>query len=358
MRSAGVKTWLYHWVKSLRATKALTITSVFEPPDHGLDLNGGLPLYPGRITALTVARRLPGGAMRPFIRKADVFHVSGVLGKIPRGPMISATVHDLTAWRVPGHHRRSQVQADLSFAERILRHADGLIAVSESTRNDALEILRIDPRKVCVIYPGVDPRYFNVSDADVESAKTALRLQRPWFLFAGTIEPRKNVDSLLDAWMLLPEGFRREIDLIIAGMPGWDFRITLNRLRQMTVDQTGVRYIGPVAEKHLPGLTAGALALVYPSYYEGFGFPVAQAMAARCPVITSNISSLPEITGQAALLADPGSPAEIAAAMTRLANSPALRESLSHEGRERAGMFSWQNAAEQSVRFFRNMTGH
>jgi alpha-1,3-rhamnosyl/mannosyltransferase len=97
--------------------------------------------------------------------------------------------------------------------------------------------------------------------------------------------------------MLLPAAIRRETQLLVAGMPGWNFRRTLDRLSQMTADEAGVRYLGYVQERLLPGLTGGAQALIYPSLYEGFGLPEAQAMAAGCPVINSNVSSLPEITG-------------------------------------------------------------
>ena len=139
-------------------------------------------------------------------------------------------------------------------------------------------------------------------------------LQRPFVLFVGTIEPRKNVDLLLDAWESLPVALRTQYELVVAGPVGWAAETTVARLR-------AVRYLGYVPEPDLAPLTAAAEAFVYPSLYEGFGFPVAQAMAAGVAVITSNVSSLPEVAGNAALLVDPRSQSELRAALVRLLGS-------------------------------------
>ena len=152
----------------------------------------------------------------------------------------------------------------------------------------------------------------------------AFSLHKPYFLFVGSIEPRKNVDTLLSAWESLPVSFRDEHELVVAGLPGWRSDTTTKRLMQANSEKQGIRYLGYVPEPDLPALTAGAAAFVYPSLYEGFGIPVAQAMAAGCPVITSNVSSLPEITGGAAILIDPRSVAELSAAILRVGESSDL----------------------------------
>jgi alpha-1,3-rhamnosyl/mannosyltransferase len=168
--------------------------------------------------------------------------------------------------------------------------------------------------------------------------------------FLGTIEPRKNIDTLLDAWQGL--GLSNDFDLVIAGASGWSSGKTLARLRSRI---PGVRYLGYVPEDELPGLTAGATAFVYPSLYEGFGFPVAQAMAAGVPVITSNTSCLPEIAGEGALLVDPRSPAEIQSAIQRLLTSPALQQQLRTAGLARAQQYRWEVCARKSLEFFRSL---
>ena len=167
----------------------------------------------------------------------------------------------------------------------------------------------------------------------------------------GTIEPRKNIGTLLEAWRALPASLREEFELILAGPPGWD-RPMVERLRAGA--EQG-RYLGYVPEDLLAGLTAGATAFVYPSIYEGFGFPVAQALAAGAPVITSNTSSLPEIAGDAALLVDPHSIAEIQAALEKLLLSPSLRTDLRTRGLARARQFTWETCARRSWEFFERL---
>jgi glycosyltransferase involved in cell wall biosynthesis len=138
----------------------------------------------------------------------------------------------------------------------------------------------------------------------------------------------------------------------VAGPPGWSSDATTQRLEQANTDNQGIRYLGYVPEPDLPSLTAGATAFVYPSLYEGFGIPVAQAMAAGSPVITSNLSSLPEITAGSAVLIDPRSVAELTAAIQRVGESPDLRARLKTQGIERAKQFTWEKAAAESLRYF------
>jgi len=216
-----------------------------------------------------------------------------------------------------------------------------LIAISENTRADAIRLLSLDPERVEVIYPGVPEVYFGAQPRPA---------QHPYVLYVGTIEPRKNVDTLLDAW----QAFRlhNDFDLVIAGSSGWRSEKTMARLASRPL---GVRYLGYVPEDELPGLTAGATAFVYPSLYEGFGFPVAQAMAAGVPVITSNTSCLPEVAGDGALLVDPRSPAEIQAALEKLLTSESLRDRLRRAGTDRARRYRWDACARRSLEFFRRL---
>ena len=177
---------------------------------------------------------------------------------------------------------------------------------------------------------------------------TALR--RPFVLFVGTIEPRKNLDVLLDAFAALPASVREEYELVLAGPLGWAAKETQARLES-------ARYLGYVPEPDLAPLTAAAAVFAYPSLYEGFGFPVAQAMAAGVPVITSNVSSLPEVAGDAAVLVDPRSVAELRDALCRLLLSAGLRADLAARGRARSERFRWPECAARSWEFFRKVAG-
>ena len=298
--------------------------------------------YP-RIALLHFVNVRHNPAINVLMRGVDVFHASNLVRNIPRRPKLTGTLYDMTVKLFPQFHTAGNVRAETSFYERVLKRADGLIAISQSAKDDAVRLLGLDPDRIAVIYPGVDERFFNA--APVPAAK-------PYVLFVGTIEPRKNVDTLLDAWTSVPAQLREAYELVVAGPIGWASGPTVARLHSGI---PGVRVLGYVAEDQLPALTAGATAFVYPSLYEGFGFPVAQAMAAGVPVITSNTSSLPEITAGSALLIDPRSTSELAVAIERMLTTPSLRSELGEEGRRIARNYTWRNAAIQSAAFFSNV---
>ena len=186
-----------------------------------------------------------------------------------------------------------------------------------------------------------------MDDAYFDASPT--RTERPYVLYVGTIEPRKNLGALLDAWGSLAPELREEYKLMIAGPAGWKSEEILARI------QSEAHYLGYVPEAAMPSLFASATAFIYPSLYEGFGFPVAQAMAAGVPVITSNVSALPEVTGDAAVLVDPLSVSEIATALTRVLESNSLRTDLAARGRRRAERYRWEACAQKSLDFFRSI---
>jgi len=262
---------------------------------------------------------------------------------------LTATVHDLTGFLMPGLHPRSNLVAERNFAQ-LARRADRLIAVSECTRQDAVRTLGIAPEKICTIHSGVADAFFDPPAALVNKVRARYGLERPFVLFVGTIEPRKNVDLLLDAFESLPQSMRDHWELVVVGPVGWAAEKTVARLRY-------VRYLGYIPEPDLAPLTAAADVFVYPSLYEGFGFPVAQAMAAGVAVITSNVSALPEVAGNAALLVDPRSQSELRAALVRLLGTADLRKALGLAGRERAREFRWEVCAAKSLEFFREVAG-
>jgi len=286
--------------------------------------------------------------------RPDVFHASQLLARRPRRSKLTATLHDLSCWLLPETHTPANVRSARRFAECIVPAAAGLIAISHSTRADAVRLLRIPEENIQVIYQGVAEQFFHVTPESIQTACRRYKLRRPYALFVGTIEPRKNLASLIEAWLALPGELRSEYELIVAGPAGWGEHQLLERLR---AGIAGVRYLGYVPESDLPGLTAGATLLAYPSLYEGFGLPVAQAMAAGVPVLTSAVSSLPEVAGDAAVLVDPRSVFELREGLKRLLSSEALRAKLSAQGTERARRFSWQRCARESLEFFERVAG-
>jgi alpha-1,3-rhamnosyl/mannosyltransferase len=345
VRSAGVKNYVWHWLRHLRQQGADVGAFPFLDDLGGLDHEASALSRPATMARLALIKSM-NDANFPrldwLIRGADVFHATNLMRRSPQRVKLTATVHDLTCWLMPEVHTPANVRADREFAETILRRAGGLIAVSENTRQDAIRVLGIAPDRIRTIYSGIADEYFQAK---------AIPRAKPYALFVGTIEPRKNLDVLLDAWALLKPSLRGEFDLLVAGPRGWSSDRTFARIEREA------KYLGYVPEKDLPGLTAGATLFAYPSLYEGFGFPVAQAMAAGAPVITSNNSCLPEIVADAAVLVDPRSSSEVAAAMTRLFESESLRTGLAARGRKRAEEFRWEKCATESLHFFRSVCG-
>lgn len=345
LRSVGIKTYLYHWIQHLcqQAGNEQILTfprlDKLAPLNHERSILTPLQTFTklGLLHFANLAPSLAGWV----IPKADVFHVSNQIRNPPRKAKLTATIYDLTCRLMPELHTSANVRADESLAQNIFQKADALIAISENTRADAIRLLGLNPERIQVIYPGVPEVYFGAQPRPVE---------RPYVLYVGTIEPRKNVDTLLDAW----QGFRlrNDFDLVIVGSRGWGSEKTMARLASRP---KGVRYLGYIPEDELPGLTAGATAFLYPSLYEGFGIPVAQAMAAAVPVITSNTSCLPEVAGDGALLVDPRSPAEIQAALEKLLSSQSLRDQLRAAGADRAQRYRWDACARESLQFFRRL---
>lgn len=351
LRSAGVKTWTWHWIDALRRNagedRIDAVPFIGELPElrHERSVLGARETWP-RIALLHAMNARGSPLVSLLASRFDVFHMSNQIRRLPRKACVTGTIHDLTCWIMPELHTRGNIQADRLFAERVLRHAAGLIAVSENTRADAIRLLDFDPDRIRVIYPGVADAYFTAS---------ARTMERPYVLYVGSIEPRKNLGALLNAWHGLRPSVREAYDLVIAGPPGWDYEKTMARLR---AGGNGVRYLGYVAESELPGLFAAAAVFAYPSLYEGFGFPVAQAMAARVPVLTSNVSSLPEIAAAGAVLVDPRSEDEIRGGLDRLLTSPSLRATLARHGAARAAEFRWDVNARKSLEFFHAAAGH
>lgn len=351
LRSAGVKGYTYHWLRHLREQaaarqegdeiRAFPLLGDWGSLDHEHSaLSPAATL--GRLALLHSVNIFGHPVLDRVLRGTQVFHAGNLVRRTPSRARLTATIHDLTSWIMPEVHTHSTARADRAFAECVLHRADGLIAVSEHTRQDAIRMLGIRPEKIRTIYSGVAQEYF---DAPPRARS------KPYVLFVGTVEPRKNLDTLLDAWRSLKPDTREHFDLVIAGPEGWDSAATTARVRQET------HYLGYVPEADLPGLVAGASLFVYPSLYEGFGFPVVQAMAANVPVLSSRTSCLPEIAGDAAVLVDPRSPSEITTQLTRLLESPEDRSRLAQRGRVRAECYRWERCAKESLAFFRGIAG-
>lgn len=352
IRSAGVKSYLYYWIEALRraaGTETIRTCPALErmgPLTHEASVAGLLTTAWG-LGSLALANYTPLPVTEWSARGADIFHACTLRRRPPRKIRVTATIHDMTCWLLPELHPAANLRAERNFGE-LLRRADAAIAVSQSTKDDSVRTLGLPPEKITVIHPGVAPPFFEVTPEETERVRRQYRLARPIVLFIGTIEPRKNLDTLLDAYESLPASVREEFEMVIAGPMGWAQPATQARLER-------TRYLGYLPETDIAPLTAAAAVFAFPSLYEGFGFPVAQALAAGVPVVTSNVSSLPEIAGDAAVLVDPRSVGEVRDALSRLLLSAGMREELARRGRCRARQFRWEECAGKSLRFFESL---
>ena len=257
------------------------------------------------------------------------------------------TVHDLGYKHFPEAHGRMQ-RAYLDFTTRFSqRRASLLLADSVATANDLSLIYDTPSDKIRIVYPGIDAGSSQPSARNIDAARERYQLPARYFVFIGTLQPRKNIERLVKAFGL----WRREHDdgetaLVLAGAKGWLFQ------ESWIAGAKNVIVTGYIDEAHKSGLLAGAIALVFPSLYEGFGFPAVEAMHCGTPVIASNTSSLPELVGDAGLLVDPTNVCAIAAAMGRCSEDESLRQRLIARGYKRAKRFSWEAAASHVMDVF------
>lgn len=264
------------------------------------------------------------------------------------------TIHDLGYLYFPQAHTfRARQYLNLSTRFSATR-ASRVIAISQATKNDLGRHYAIPSAKIEVIYHGYDKqRFFPV---EAEAARQAARARYNigpgrFLLYVGTLQPRKNLLRLLEAYASLagqPEF--KDLQLVLAGKPGWLAQPILDRAAQLQTSFPGRLLLpGYLAENDLPLLLSAAEAFVFPSLYEGFGMPVLEALACGCPVVCSNSSSLPEVAGEAALYHHPLDTLSLASQLRRLLTRPGLRAEMVHKGLEQAARFSWEGAAYKTL---------
>lgn len=288
---------------------------------------------------------------------ADLFHFPDfALPPVRRGATV-VTVHDLSFMLVP-ECADQRLRAHL---ERVVplsvREADFVCADSENTRNELTTLLDVAPERTAVVYGGVDQRFHPVTDpAVLEATRQKYGLTFPFIFYMGTIEPRKNLGRLLQAYTRLRQKYRSPHRLVIAGGLGWLYQEVLRDIDQLAAEQKVV-FLGRVPDDDLPVLYSLCDLFVFPSLYEGFGLPPLEAMACGKPVVCSSSSSLPEVVGDAGVFVSPYDVDGLAEALGQLLEDPDRRKWLGERGIERARRFTWEDAARQTLDIYRRLVG-
>lgn len=289
------------------------------------------------------------------LARGDVDLFWSPLLTLPRRPLpipSVVTLHDLTVLHHPETLPLKVRWSLMPFLESSVEAAERIVVGSHATARDVESAFPDAREKLRVIHHGVDAEFVPLDADAVRTERARLGVPGGYFLFVGSLEPRKNLSLLLDAWELLrrdrPEAAR---PLLLAGPPGWKNRELRERIAAL--EPAGVRLLGRLERPALARLVASATALVYPSLFEGFGLPVAEAMACAVPVVVSDRSSLPEIAGDGGVVVDADDPAALAAAMELLVVEPASARALGEQGRERSRRVTWESAARELTAVFR-----
>jgi len=259
------------------------------------------------------------------------------------------TIHDLGFLYYPETHP-PLARWYLCWATRFnARHAQRVIVDSKATRDDLIAFYHLEPQKIVVAYPSGAEGFTPVKDPlRLAQVRRRYHTGESYFLYVGSLHPRKNILTLLEAFARLHKYaiIRKDTKLVLVGKRGWLYQEIFRRAQED--DLAGkVSFPGYVSTEDLAALFSGAVAFVFPSLYEGFGLPILEAMACEVPVISSNTSSLPEVVGDAGLLVDPHNVKELCEAMARLYHDPVLRNELISRGKRRRRLFSWEACAHQ-----------
>jgi len=343
----GTETYAYHLLLAMATLTSANLRLrlyAHQPPQpanwpHGDFVETRVIPFPRLWTHLRLAAEI---SRRP----PDVLFVPAHVLPLRCPVPAVVTVHDLGYLHYPQAHTPFQRRYLDWTTRRHTRVAQRIIADSQATKDDLIQQYHADAKRIHVVHLGVDPALKPASTREIELVKSKYGIAGDYLLYLGTLQPRKNLPRLLQAFARVSQKYPHA--LVLAGGKGWLYNEIFAKTRSLGLDKR-VIFPGFIAPKDKAALLSGASAFVFPSLYEGFGLPALEAMACGAPVLCGNASSLPEIVGNAAILVDPHRVDAISAGIERLLSDAALRQSLVEKGKRRVQNFSWQKAAEQII---------
>lgn len=290
---------------------------------------------------------------------SDIYHFFDYIVPPNIEGKVITTIHDMTYVLYPDMVEQKTMNRIKKGIEYSINRADKIITVSESSKNDIAKLLNVDKSKIEVVYNGVEYELFckYYSKEEELEVKRKYNLPEKYILYMGTLEPRKNIKSIISAFsifILNNRSYSDDIKLVIAGKKGWLYESIFDLVKELRLEDK-VIFTDYVDEIDKPLIYNMASLFVFPSIYEGFGIPVLEAMASSVPVITSTSSSLPEIAGDAAIRVEPKDVDSIAKAMKQILEDEVLRKAMVEKGHIQARKFTWQSSVEKLVSIYKDL---
>lgn len=276
----------------------------------------------------------------------DIFHATDFIPPRFGAKRHVITVHDLTFLHYPQHKDAEAIRYYNDQIQYAVDRADHILSVSQATKNDLMTLLNVPESKITIQPNGVTPQFKVLDQTFLQAQRSALKLPKKYILTVGTLEPRKNISTLLSAYEKLPKELRETHALLLVGQVGWLFDDTMTRIK--TLQEAGYNIIvrSDITDEQLPLVYNLAEVFTFPSYYEGFGLPALEAMACGTPVISSDTSSLPEVIGNAGLFFTPENHEMLAQLLTQVLSDEACQQDLHTKGLDRASQFTWERSAK------------
>ncbi|MBU1164939.1 glycosyltransferase family 4 protein [Patescibacteria group bacterium] len=289
--------------------------------------------------------------------KLDIYH--NPAGIIPLGYKKKSiiTIHDLAIYINPSWFPERAISRNSFFTKILIpssiKRARKIIASSENTKKDILKFFKVEKQKIEVNYLGVTKE--NVSLANAKKTLKKFKLYKPYILYLGTIEPRKNLILLIHAYERLIQNKKiKDVDLVLAGGRGWKFQNVFKAIDACEIKQN-IKYLGYVDHIEKLALIKNAQTFVFPTLYEGFGLPVLEAMSFKTPVISSKVSSIPEVAGNAAILINPNKEKELELALAKVINNKILQKKLAQQGYVQSNKFKWTDTAKRTLQIYQQL---